>query len=292
MSKTKASNYTASITFETFRYQLLVDKTLPINMFGNYDTEEKIRTSKNEIFQNIITGKEFHFKGATSELTSKFLYSKDSMLYFKLGIKRTATVYTKELEPKSVTTYPNLLIAINNDPDVQKIAIQNNASAFREIHTVNNIVMETLDNELRNYNLSFYTEPIYDEKEFWKLVKKYPKQITQLKFDLISPNMANLTKDLQLNLKQLYNETNTHRTKLELNADDDSYLEVKEDSRFINSLVNYSAAGGGNIALKVQGKRKLLHTAESPDEFTIDKSLLEGDIDWEKLNEKFKNILI
>jgi len=44
--------------------------------------------------------------------------------------------------------------------------------------------------------------------------------------------------------------------------------------------------------MKVTGKRKLLlHTAQSPEEFDIDKNLLE-DIDWEKLNEQFKNILI
>ena len=43
--------------------------------------------------------------------------------------------------------------------------------------------------------------------------------------------------------------------------------------------------------MKVAGKRKLLHTAQSPEEFDIDKNLLE-DINWEKLNQKFKDILL
>lgn len=64
--------------------------------------------------------------------------------------------------------------------------------------------------------------------------------------------------------------------------------QVKEDSGFTNSPVNYSAAGEGNIALKVQGKRKLLHTANLPEEFIIDKALPENDAVWQKLNEKFK----
>lgn len=75
---------------------------------------------------------------------------------------------------------------------------------------------------------------------------------------LISPNMANITKNLQLNLKQLYEDTNTHKTKVELKADQESYLDIKEDSKFVNSLVDYSAYGGGNIFMRVAGKRKLL----------------------------------
>ena len=213
------------------------------------------------------------------------------MSYFRLGVKRSTTLYSKDLSPHSEKNYPNIIIAFNNDPTVQKIAIQTNTAAFKETNIVSNIIQETLENELKDYNLSFYTEPIYDTQEFWNLVKKYPKQIKQLTFDLISPNMANITKNLQLNLKQLYEDTNTHKTKVELNADNESYLEIKEESKFVNSLVKYSADGGGNIFMKVAGKRKLLHTAQSPEEFDIDKNLLE-DIDWDKLNEKFKNILI
>ena len=188
-------------------------------------------------------------------------------------------------------TIPTSLLLSITTPTVQKIAIQTNTAAFKETNIVSNIIQETLENELKDYNLSFYTEPIYDTQEFWNLVKKYPKQIKQLTFDLISPNMANITKNLQLNLKQLYEDTNTHKTKVELNADNESYLEIKEESKFVNSLVKYSADGGGNIFMKVAGKRKLLHTAQSPEEFDIDKNLLE-DIDWDKLNEKFKDILI
>ncbi len=292
MAKTAQTHFSQTTSFEVFRYQLVVDKTLPINMFEKYETAEQVRADKNNIFQKVLTGEDFTFRGGTSELTSKFLYSDGTMIYYKLGVKRSTTLYTKDLSPHSEENYPNLIIAFNNDPTVQKIAIQNNTAAFKELTTVSNIIQETLEEELKAYNLSFYTEPIYDKQEFWNLVKKYPKQITQLTFDLISPNMANITRNLQLNLKQLYEDTNTHKTKVELNADHESYLDIKQESKFVNSLVEYSADGGGNISLKVAGKRKLLHTAQSPEEFNIDKQSLEGDIDWEKLNEKFKNILI
>ncbi len=291
MGKDVQPQFSKQTTFEVFRYQLVVDKTLPINLFQKYETADQVRADKNNIFQQVVAKEDFNFKGSNSELTSKFLYTDGTMSYFRLGVKRSTTLYSKDLSPHSEENYPNIIIAFNNDPTVQKIAIQTNTAAFKETNIVSNIIQETLENELKDYNLSFYTEPIYDTQEFWNLVKKYPKQIKQLTFDLISPNMANITKNLQLNLKQLYEDTNTHKTKVELNADNESYLEIKEESKFVNSLVKYSADGGGNIFMKVAGKRKLLHTAQSPEEFDIDKNLLE-DINWEKLNQKFKDILL
>lgn len=292
MSKVMKPHFGPQATFETFRYQLVVDKTLPMNMFEKYETAADVRADKNNIFQRVITGDNFEFKGASSALTTKFLYSDDTMSYYRLGVKRTTTLYSQDLSPHNEDNYPNFIIAFNNDPTVQKIAIQNNTAAFKDVKTVSNIIQETFEAQLKPFNLSLYAEPIYNKQEFWNIVRKYPKKITQLTFDLISPNMANITKNLQLNLKQLYEDTNTHKTKVELNADKESYLEIKEESKFVNSLVDYSADGGGNIYMRVAGIRKLLHTAQSPEEFNIDKQLLDGDIDWDKLNAQFKNILL
>jgi len=50
-------------------------------------------------------------------------------------------------------------------------------------------------------------------------------------------------------LDKFYEDTNTHKTKLQLNADKESHLDIKQESKFVNSLVNYSADGGGNISL-------------------------------------------
>ena len=61
--------------------------------------------------------------------------------------------------------------------------------------------------------------------------------------------------------------------------------------KFINSLVDYSADGGGNINMRVNGIRKKLHTAESPTEFSVDDMILKSD-DWDKLDNLFREILI
>ena len=108
-----------------------------------------------------------------------------------------------------------------------------------------------------------------------------------MSFDLISPNMANISKNLKLDLKGLYNDTNTERTTLELNAKKDSYLDIKEASKFISSLVDYSSEGGGNISMKVAGISKKLHTAQSVSEFNIEEQLLKSN-DWDRINDLLK----
>ena len=291
MKAVSKSPLSKSTNFEVFRYQLVVDKTLQMNMFKQYQTAEEIRADKNNIFNEIINAEKFNFFSSKSEITSKLLYQKDTMYYFKIGVKRNTKVYKKDFSETNIENYPNILVAINNHPDVQKIAIQDNSIAFKDCKTVSHFIHETLDVKLKPYNLSMFSEPLFDKKEFWNLIKKYPKQIRQLTFDLVSPNMANISKNLDLNLKQLYEDTNTQKTKLELNSDKDSYLDIKESSKFINSLVDYSADGGGNIQIRVAGMRKKLHTAESPTEFNVDENLLKN-ADWEKLDEYFREILI
>jgi hypothetical protein len=281
---------TKNVSFEVFRYQLVVDKALQMDMY-NYKSAEEIRADKNNIFQNLILNENFKIQSGQSDLTSKLLYSKGSMSYFKLAVKRKAIVYKKDFSEDFIENYPNIIVAINNDPAIQKIAIQSNTKAFADCKTVCHILQKSIEPKVKQNNLSFFVEPLFDKKEFWNLISKYPKQVRQVTFNLISPNLANISKDLQLNLKELYEDTNTQKTKIELNAEEESYLDIKESSTFVNSLVDYSAEGGGNIQMRVNGIRKALHTAQSPSEFNIEEQLLKS-CDWNELDRLFNDILI
>lgn len=278
-------------SFEVFRYQLVVDKTLQMDMFNKYQSAEDVRSDKNNILQSLLTNDNFGFLSTQSEITTKLLHTSGNLSYFKVGVRRSQKHYNKDFTEKVLPNYPNILVVFNNHPDIQKIAIQANKSAFSDCKTVSHFINKTIDTRLKKSNLSFFIEPLFDKKEFWNLVNKYSKQIKQVTFNLVSPNMAVISKNLKLNLKELYEDTNTQRTKVELNAEPESYLDIKESSKFVNSLVDYSADGGGNINLRVRGMRKLLHTAQSPNEFMLDENLLK-DFDWDKLDGMFNDILI
>ena len=278
-------------TFETFRYQLVVDKTMPINLHSNYETPDQVRAEKNNIFKTLITNETFRFNSNNSNIKSKLLYQNGDMFYYKISAKRTAHLYKEDFTEDTIDNFPNIIVAINNHPDVQKIAIQTSTSPFKDTEMVRRFILESIDAKLKDHNLSIFIDPIFDKQDFWNFVRKYPKQITQLTFDLISPNLANISKDLTISLKEAYEDTNTHRTKIEFNADSSSVLDIKENSKFVGGIVNYSANGGGNIFARIQGKRNKINTSDNPSEFNIEEKLIKEN-DWEELDKQFKIILL
>lgn len=279
------------IPFEVYRYQLIVNQAIQLSLDNQFQSAEEIRENKNKIFQQLLTNHNFRFASGKAETTSKLMYSKGDISIFKLGVKRSLKVAKKDFTEDTIDNYPNLLVAINNNPDVQKIAIQENIKAFSKSHAVSRILEQSIENKIKKENLSFYLEPLYNKREFWDLVNRYKGKVTQVSFELISPNLAKISKNLDINLREIYEDTNTHKTKIELNSDKDHHLDIKEASKFVNSLVDYSADGGGNIALKVAGYNKKFHTAQSIEEFSVEEQLIKGN-DWDALNDLFNEILI
>ena len=291
MSKDTQPAFAKNSTFEVFRYQLVVDKTMPINMFGKYENAEQLRAEKNNILKDILIKDNLRFTSSNSSIKSKLVYESGDMYYFKISAKRTAHIYREDFTEATIDNFPNIIVAINNNPDVQKIAIQTNVSAFKTALIVRNFILESIDAKVKNFNLSFYLDPIYDKQDFWNFVKKYPQQIKQITFDLISPNLSNISKNLTVNLKELYEDTNTHRTKIELNAEPESVLDIKEGSKFVTGIVDYGANGGGSIYARLITSRKKYNTAENPSEFNVEDKLIKEN-NWEELDKQFKDIMI
>lgn len=291
MAKDLQMHATKLAPFEVYRYQLVVNKSVQLTIDSDYSSASDIRAHKNEIFANVIGNERFRFAATKSEITSKHLFSHGDLHVFKMGVKRSIKISRKDFSEDDVENYPNILIAVNNDPKIQKIAIQKSQKAFRDTISVSHIIEQSLDNKLKRENLSFYIEPMFDKQEFWNLVKRHRGKITQLTFDLVSPNMANISKNLKVDLKKMYKDTNTHKTRLQFNSDKANHLEINENSDLINSLVDYSSEGAGNIAMRVKGLRQQLHTAQSVTEFSIDEQLLKSK-DWDALDEAFREILI
>ena len=131
----------------------------------------------------------------------------------------------------------------------------------------------------------------FEAQQFWNVVRQYPKQVTKVTFNMISPNNTELNKALQLDLITLHGDTNTQKTKLELNAEKESYLVLDEGSALVNSIVNYAALGGGDIEVKVAGLARKLHTAQSVKDFSKEEQLLRTN-DWDAIDKAFQNILI
>lgn len=75
---------------------------------------------------------------------------------------------------------------------------------------------------------------------------------------------------LELDLAQLSADTNSHRTDLKLNSSEGSTLEINQENSLVNSLVEYSSQGGGDIVVKIKGLKKTIRTSKSVREISFD----------------------
>jgi hypothetical protein len=205
--------------------------------------------------------------------------SQDDIFVLKLGRQKVLPRQSPKLESDYVDNYPNTTIAINNKPDQQIIAISQNRQAFSSTKVVAKILEVNLNNILREAALEAVVAPILEENVFWDLVGDHENELTQLRFELIKPNMANISGAFKKEIRQLSDSTNSLRTVVELNAPDGSALEnIDKGNPFINDLVHYSALGGAtNISMKVKKLKKRIQAGDTIKEVEIEEAEFGGD---------------
>jgi hypothetical protein len=134
----------------------------------------------------------------------------------------------------------------------------------------------TLNRYLHKFQLKIYIKPIVEKDSFWQIVDNYQGVITKLSFELIKPNLANISSTLTEDIKSLQKNTNSHTTKLELNAPLGRALEnITQSNQDITGIVDYAVSGGGDIGIKAKGIRKTIKT-DSRTEISIDEITIVG----------------
>jgi len=265
-----------NIEFELFRYQLLPVTTHVIeDMFHEIKSTDDVRKNKNKFFWEILSNfpKLAH---RTIELNQKLILCKSPWIAFKLAAHKSLQRNNENFRKEKIENWPYVTVLINNDPTTQIIAVSKNREAFSSGGVVASLIRESLYKHLLQYQLSMHVEAIFDKSEFWNIVKKFEGKITNVRFELISPNMANISKTLELDLKQLNKDTNSHKTVLELNSPEGARLEINKTNKNINSLIDYSSEGGGDISFKISGYKKRVHTSKSVSTINIDEITLEN----------------
>ena len=70
--------------------------------------------------------------------------------------------------------------------------------------------------------------------------------------------------------------TNSVKNKLDIEADPESSLHVERDNSTIGALSDYTSDGGGNVAIKVNGLSKKIHTSKTVKQVDISEIELQG----------------
>jgi len=196
--------------------------------------------------------------------------AEDDFFVIRLGAKRDIKRARRDFSEEELENWPSILVAFNNDPNIQKTAIQIAHNVFYRTTTVARILENSINKQLAKYQLSVHFSATFSKNQFWEEVAKHENKIIQVEFDMISPNLASISRALNFDLSEINRRTNSHETKLQLSSGGESSLKLSKDDTFIESLVDYSSEGGGNITLKVKGINRRIMTENTITEVSMD----------------------
>lgn len=261
--------------FHLYRYQLLpVDRHFQGDLYGAA-TVDALVAKKNAIFADALASS-LAFTGGRTQTATQRLAEADDFLLFRIAANRSLQHETRDFQTEVIDNWPKILLVIWNAPDKQLIAVQHRTQAFRDTQAVLKLVFDSIEPILTKNQLTALFEPMFEKRIFWDLVEKHKDKIQEVDFELVTPNMANISGALPDNLKQFAKRTNAVKSHIAIASDGASALKLDQSDPIVNALVDYSSEGGGDISIRLAGIKKKLHTSGSVREVTIDEAILHG----------------
>ncbi|MFY0675715.1 MAG: hypothetical protein JXR18_00360 [Neptuniibacter sp.] len=266
-------------SFELFRYQLLpIDRFLQGNLLTGVGSIDDLISRKNEFFSEAVLGTK-NFSDNRHETITKKLYEQDGFFLLKIAHNKSIHRETKDFRDEVIDNWPSILVAIWNKPEKQYIAVQRRKTAFSSCEMVVKMIINAIASQLSHHHLRAIHEPLFEKQQFWSLLHQYEGRIKSVDFEIITPNMANISGSLSDDLKDFAKATNSTRNKLKIESDPEAHLHLEEDNRTLQGLVNYSSEGGGNISLKIDGVKKTYHTSKTVKEIQLGDMEIQGSAD-------------
>lgn len=264
--------------FELYRYQILpIDRKQSV-LFNNKElSTEKLIERKNEFFIEAFEilcnetnsspyNKDIIFGKIAPKV--KPISENDNVYVFVMAKQKHITRETDDFTSQDIENWPKIhLIVLNNEYE-QIIAIERRTNAFSSTKNATTKLTNKLNAVLEYKNLSVHISPIYEKHSFWDFIEG--KIVKKIEFDLITPNMANISQAISEDLKTLAKNSNTARTELALNAADNSNLHITPDNEQIVDLVEYASQGGGEIKVQIRGFNKAININKGIKTVSID----------------------
>jgi hypothetical protein len=258
------------LTFDLFRFQILPrTRNQQASLFDEVHSLDELIRRKNEFFGQILQHfPQLSFRG--EEIVQKIIFQSEEWLVGQLGTHKELVRGNSNLESEVIDDWPKITFLINNDPQIQTIAISTNRRAFSSTSVVASLLQSNLQRLLDRYHLVLHVEAQFNKIDFWKIIRQHQGQILSVRFQCVTPNMSSITDDLEIDLKQLAKDTNAQKTEIELKNAEGTVLEINQKNPIINSLVEYAAKGGGDISIRAKNIKKRIHTSTTLREIEID----------------------
>ncbi|MFJ4543000.1 hypothetical protein ACIP1X_05270 [Pseudomonas sp. NPDC088885] len=261
--------------FNLFRYQLLPrDRYFQGDLYGPKSVDDLIE-QKNRIFADALR-LPTAFKSERAEINVQKLYEDKDFFLFRVAVNRSVNLETKDFSVKSVDNWPKILVAIWNDPEIQLIAVQHRLQAFQHSRAVAKLIMKSIEEPLARHQLISSVEPLIEKRVFWDLVEKHRGKIKKVEFELVTPNMASISKALPEDLRSFAKKTNAVKSTLAIEADPGASLVLDKADPTVDGLASYTSDGGGSVSITLSGVKKKINTANEVKEIEIGDAKLDG----------------
>jgi hypothetical protein len=267
------------IKINFYRYQLVpLTQKIQARIDQQFDTIDDLKNKKNKFLYDVLTNAFFKFRSEKEKINHKIEYSDESNILMKINVRKKAKLGTKDFRERDEEDYPQTILYFNNNKNHQILAIQDNKKAFSNHRVIAHIIEKNVEPLMNSYNLAFYLEPLYIESEFWDVIKRYEKRITWMRFELIKPNISNISGLIKDGLDIISSKTNTHTTAIELHAPQKGILEnLNKENEAFNAIVEYDLNGGGKQPeIKIGKARKKIKTKNSERSIDLEDIRIKG----------------
>ncbi len=266
------------VRFHLYRYQLL-----PVNRYFQGDfyganTVEELIAKKNEYFQEALNY-DGAFKNSRITTRTQKLFERDDFILYRVAANRLLNHETSDFKTEVIDNWPKILVAVWNKPNKQLIAVQHRSAAFQSTDAFMKLMFNSIERVLAQQQLAAIAEPLFEKHVFWDLINANVDRVQEIEFEMITPNMANISQTLPEDLRQFAKATNSIKSKIAIASDKSSALKIDKNNAVIAGLVDYSSEGGGDIAIKLTGYKKKIHTSKTVKEITIEEASLIGEPD-------------
>lgn len=260
--------------FKLYRYQLLPIDRHTDDLYGGLSPAQLIER-KNDIFaQTLPFVAQYTHRGG--HLAVQVDGPEADAFVLRIAPRRALLRETPDFHLEHIENWPHVTAIILNRADEQILAVQDKPIAFTSTNTVVGLIQSATRDSLRRAGLSLHIESLFSRENFWGLIEQYTGKVTWIGFELVTPNMANISSTLAEDFKNLAKSTNASQSNVQLRSDPNSALHIKPEDPEVKGLVDYASEGGGDISMKVRGLRKRIHTSSSVRETEMDDLQLSG----------------
>ena len=267
-------------SFILYTYQCYPITVLDNGLFGHLPPMQERMDKKLEYIHSIITNSKFKFRSKqTGEFNHKIYYDAGGIIVLKIANNKYMNLEENFMK-KEHNYFPSCFIIMDNRNNIQRIAIEEDITAFSSTNVVMNIIEYSLRCFLQEYGLNIELKKEYEKKEFWNLIKNQTKGISMVRFCFSYPNLPRVHQSINDLINSESKVVHSKHTTLEYRTDESEQLELKESNIQLSGLVDASASSGHPITIKVKGIRSFIKTGNTTKRIYIDDleaNLREGD---------------